>query len=101
MADGTEAWLALIGATFGGAGLKFIEYWLSKDKTKVDEATQIRTELRAELTGLRVQVDNLEKQVTEWRDKYYEVVQELIDEKSKSQPAPRKRRKATPKDDDE
>jgi chromosome segregation ATPase len=75
--------VALVSAIFGGAGLKLIESWLSRAKVRADQGTVIREELRKEIDGLRSQLDKadaeeqrLEKQVEEWREKYWALREE-------------------------
>lgn len=69
--------LALIGTVMGGSGLKVVEYYLSKRKTKIDEASVIRTELRSEVDNLRKLMKETEAEVDEWRNKYYALVDEV------------------------
>lgn len=73
----SEAWLALIGALLGGSGLKIIEHWLNKAKVKDDSATSFRKELRDEVTSLREELRKVEKELDEWRDKYYALMDEF------------------------
>lgn len=65
------AWIALFGAIFGGAGLKITEAWLGRNKVRVDDATQIRDELRLEITSQREEIKGLEAEVHKWREEYY------------------------------
>ncbi len=74
------AFLALVGTIFGGAGLKIIEHWLGKAKTRADAGLAIREELRKDIESLRKQLEKaaaeelrLEGLVEEWRSKYYEL----------------------------
>lgn len=67
------AWIALIGTLCGGIGLKVLEHWLGRNKFKTDEATRIREELRTDMTALRTENKELERQVDEWRLKYYDL----------------------------
>jgi len=71
----SQAWLALIGALLGGSGLKIIEHWLNKSKTKDDSALAMRTELREDLKATREELDKAEEEADEWRGKYYLVVE--------------------------
>lgn len=75
--------VALVGTLFGGAGLKLTEAWLGKARERSDAGAQIRDELRKEIDGLRAQLDKadaeeqrLEKQVEEWREKYWALREE-------------------------
>lgn len=70
--------IALIGTIFGGVGLKVMEHFLSKGKIRIDEATQLRSELRLEIEALREEVRQLEAAVDKWREEYYNVRDQLI-----------------------
>lgn len=72
------AWIAFGGTVFGGVGLKVIEHWLGRNKIKVDDAQQIRDELRLEITSQREEIRELEAEVKSWRDQYYEVLQKYM-----------------------
>lgn len=65
------AWIAFLGAAFGGAGLKITEHWLGRNKLKVDDAAQIRDELREEIKAQRDEIKGLESEVHKWREEYY------------------------------
>lgn len=76
-----EAWIALIGTVFGGAGFKIIEYFLGRRGRREDFATKLRGELRDEITELRKEADKLQHEcdklrdeIDEWRTKYYALV---------------------------
>jgi len=79
-----EAWIALIGTVFGGAGFKIVEYSLGRRGRRDDFATKIRGELRDEVTQLRREADKLQREidklreeVDEWRTKYYSLVSSI------------------------
>jgi uncharacterized coiled-coil DUF342 family protein len=74
-----SAWIPLIGALFGGIGLKMLEYWLGRSKVKLDEASKIRDELRIEITSLREENRDLETQLNEWKGKYYDLRDKYTD----------------------
>lgn len=78
MPEISQAWLALLGALLGGSGLKFVEHWLSRSKIKEDAATQMRTELREEIKGLREELRTVEDELDKWRGKYYELMDEFM-----------------------
>lgn len=67
------AWLVLIGTLFGGAGLRYVDHWLSKRKVALDEGAAWRKELREEVTAQKTEIDDLEAQVEVWRAKYYDL----------------------------
>ncbi len=64
--------VALIGTLMGGVGLKVMEHWLGKNRVKIDDALQIRNELRTEVTALRAENKQLESEVDKWRKDYYD-----------------------------
>jgi hypothetical protein len=73
----SEAWIALIGTVFGGAGFKIIEHVLARKAKRDDTATNLRGELRGELTVLRREADELRDEVDDWRNKYYSLVSSI------------------------
>lgn len=70
--------IALLGTLFGGAGLEFIKRWLGKAKEKDDTATALRNELRGELTSIKNELATVERELDEWKAKYYEVVEKYL-----------------------
>lgn len=78
MPDINQAWLALLGALLGGSGLKIVEYWLNRSKIKEDAASQMRTELRNDIKGLREELRVVEDELDKWRGKYYELMDEFM-----------------------
>ena len=69
----TPAWIALLGAVLGGAGLKAVEHWLGRNHIRIDDARQIRDELRTTITDLRAEVAALDAAVDQWRTNYYDL----------------------------
>lgn len=78
----------LIGIIIGGAGLKLVDYFAQRRKTRDDELAQLRRdldskddkardELREELKELRDRLDDLSRELDEWKEKYWTKVQEL------------------------
>ena len=96
-------YIALISALLGGSGLKVVDFFLNRSKTENDTAAAFRTELRDEVKTLRDRADAAEKSESDWRAKYYELVEENILLKTenaqlaKPKPAPRPRKKPAPK----
>lgn len=67
------AWIAAIATICGGLGVKLVEWILSRSRVKVDDATQIRGELRIEITALRDEIKELEDERDKWRAEYYDL----------------------------
>jgi uncharacterized protein YlxW (UPF0749 family) len=70
-------WLAFIGTIFGGVGLKFIEHFLNRNRTKNDIATQLRNELREDIRELQKRVDELEAENEKWRARAFKAEEEV------------------------
>lgn len=70
----SEAWIALIGTVFGGAGLKVVEQFLGRKKERDDAAKEIRDELRQELHDCRKEADERTDEADLWRARYYSLV---------------------------
>lgn len=80
MPEVSQAWLALIGALLGGAGLKVIESWLNKSKVKEDIATNLRNEIREDLKSCRAELHQVEKDLDAWKERYYDLIQDSLEE---------------------
>lgn len=74
----TVAIISLVTALFAGTGLKVVEKFVSKSKEKDDAATNIRNELRGELTALKLEMQVVERDLDAWKAKYYEVIEKYI-----------------------
>jgi hypothetical protein len=87
--SGQDAWLALAGTVFGGAGLKVVEAFLGRHRTRDELAASLRTELRLENSELRLEIHRLmeenrelEEALDEWREKYYTLLIQVKDPKT-------------------
>lgn len=79
--------LTFLGTIFAGAGLKWIEGWLKKAKDKDDTATNLRNELRGELTSLKSEIQQTEKELDEWKGKYYLLIEQYLSVRSQLETA--------------
>ena len=70
-------WLAFAGALFGGTGLKVLEHFLNRNKTRNDIATQLRNELREDIRELQKRVDELEAENEKWRARAFKAEEEV------------------------
>ena len=73
------AWIAAAAAIFGGAGVKFVEHWINKNRVSVDDASRLRDELRLEISDQRNEIKELEVEVNKWRDEYYDLRDRYIE----------------------
>lgn len=76
----SDAWVILLGTLFGGAGLKIVEFIISRNKDKESQSRQFRDELRDEIKSLRDQLAlakeeeaRLEMEIETWRGRYYDL----------------------------
>lgn len=76
--NSSDALIALIGTLFGGGGLELIRRALAKSKEREDSATALRNELRTELTSLKAEMLSVEKELDEWKLKYYELFEKYL-----------------------
>lgn len=70
--------IAALGAVMGGVGLEVTRRLLNRSKEKSDVATAIRAELRAEIVGLKKEIDDLEHELDDWKAKYYQLKEEYL-----------------------
>jgi hypothetical protein len=70
--------IAILSALFGGAGLKIVEKLLDKGKSNFDMATQLRSELRSDIDGLRDRLQVVEDEAERWRTKYYDLYEAFM-----------------------
>jgi len=60
--------VALAALQIGG---KVVAHFVFKDSKKLDEASQIRLELRLRCEKLEHEIDDIRNESNQWRDKYY------------------------------
>lgn len=85
MIELNNAAIALIGTVFGGTLLKLTEGFVGRSKDKLerskfdaDTATNMREELRKEVSDLRGELRKVEGELDVWRGKYYLLLDEFI-----------------------
>jgi hypothetical protein len=75
--------VALFGTLFGGAGLKLLEWFISKREREFQEYARIRDEQRKEIELLRTESRLKQEDSDRWREKYYALLNEHITLQSK------------------
>lgn len=78
--------IAIVTTILGGIGLKVVETWLGRAKSRSDADLAYRTELRADIDRMRQQLldseaeeARLQVEIEKWKNAYYD----LRDEKQK------------------
>ena len=70
-----SAIIAAIGALIVGVLMKFISKLTDKRKDTLNEHLELRRELREELDAVKEEISTLQKELDEWREKYYHQVE--------------------------
>jgi uncharacterized coiled-coil DUF342 family protein len=66
-----SAVIAALGALVFGAAMKIISKFTDKRKDALTEHLELRRELREELDAVKEEISTLQKELDEWREKYY------------------------------
>jgi septal ring factor EnvC (AmiA/AmiB activator) len=70
--------LTLLAATLSGFATALIAGIRDAKKEKVRREERDKDQLKMEVKDLKIDLYKLEKELTEWKDKYYQAIQELI-----------------------
>ena len=70
-----SAIIAALGALVFGALMKFVSKLTDKRKDTLNEHLELRRELREELDAVNAEINTLQKELDEWREKYYHQVE--------------------------
>lgn len=73
MPDIDPAILVFLGTVFGGVGLRWVDHWLTKRKSTLDEGAAWRKEQREEIIAQDAKIEKLQADVIHWRDLYYDL----------------------------
>jgi len=74
--------LAISAAILSGMGTAIIAGFRDNKKEKIRRQEREQDQLKLELKDLKIELYKIEKELTEWKDKYYSSIQELIQVKS-------------------
>lgn len=72
--------IAAAGSALGVILLEITRRLLSAGKDRSDIATALRTEMRLEITSLKKERDDLADEVERWRDRYYDLREQRIED---------------------
>jgi peptidoglycan hydrolase CwlO-like protein len=70
--------LALLAALISGVGTALIASLRDIKKDKIRRQERAEDHLKLEVKDLKIELYKIEKELTEWKDKYYNALQELI-----------------------
>ena len=80
--DYTSIIIAISAAILSGMGTAIIAGFKENKKEKVRQQEREQDHLKLEIKDLKIALYKLEKELTDWKDKYYESIQELIQVKA-------------------
>jgi septal ring factor EnvC (AmiA/AmiB activator) len=74
--------IALGAATLSGMGTAIVAGYHENKKEKIRQAERDQDRLKLEIKDLKIALYEVERELTNWKDKYYNAIQELIGVKS-------------------
>jgi septal ring factor EnvC (AmiA/AmiB activator) len=80
--DYTSIVIALLAAVFSGMGTALVASLKDSKKEKTRKAEREQDHLKMEIKDLKIALFQIERELTDWKDKYYNSIQELIEVKS-------------------
>lgn len=78
----TDIAIGVSAAILSGVGSTIISNIRENKKEQIRQKEREQDQLKMELKDLKIQLYQLERDLTEWKDKYYSAVQEMIGVKS-------------------
>ena len=78
----TSLIIAISAAILSGMGTAIIAGIRDNKKEKTRQQERTQDHLKLEVKDLKIQLYQLERDLTEWKDKYYSAIQQLIEVKS-------------------
>jgi peptidoglycan hydrolase CwlO-like protein len=76
--DYTAVVIAILAAILSGMGTAVIAGIRDNKKEKIRRAERDQDHLKLEVKDLKIELYKIERELTEWKDKYYNTIQELI-----------------------
>jgi septal ring factor EnvC (AmiA/AmiB activator) len=80
--DYTSVVIAILAAILSGMGTAIIAGLRDSRKERIRRAERDQDHLKLEVKDLKIELYKIERELTEWKDKYYNTIQELIAVKS-------------------
>jgi hypothetical protein len=74
--------IAIAAAILSGMGTAIIAGIRDSKKEKIRQREREQDHLKMDLKDLKIQLYKVERDLTEWKDKYYSAIQELISVKA-------------------
>jgi septal ring factor EnvC (AmiA/AmiB activator) len=74
--------VSILAASLSGFGTAIVAGIRDAKKEKDRREEKEKDQLRLDMKDLKIELYQLEKELTEWKDKYYKAIQDLIEMKS-------------------
>ena len=74
--------VSILAASLSGFGTAIVAGIRDGKKERSRREEKEKDQLRLDIKDLKIELYQLEKEVTEWKDKYYKAIQDLIEMKS-------------------
>jgi septal ring factor EnvC (AmiA/AmiB activator) len=74
--------ISILAATLSGFGTAIVAGIRDAKKERNRREEKEKDQLRLDIKDLKIELYQLEKELTEWKDKYYKAIQDLIEMKS-------------------
>jgi len=74
--------ISILAATLSGFGTAIVAGVRDAKKERNRREEKEKDQLRLDMKDLKIELYQLEKELTEWKDKYYKAIQDLIEMKS-------------------
>ena len=70
--------IAIAAAVLSGMGTALVAGFKDSKKEKVRQAERDQDHLKLDIKDLKIELYKIERELTDWKDKYYNAIQELI-----------------------
>ena len=77
--DATTIIISISAATLSGFGARLFSSFSEKKREQVRRQERYQDQLKLDLKDLKIQLYQVEKDLAEWKDKYYDAIQQLIE----------------------
>ena len=74
--------VSILAASLSGFGTAIIAGIRDAKKERIRREEREKDQLRLDIKDLKIELYQLEKELTEWKDKYYKAIQDLIEMRS-------------------
>jgi septal ring factor EnvC (AmiA/AmiB activator) len=74
--------VSILAATLSGFGTALVAGFRDAKKERTRREEREKDQLRLDIKDLKIELYQLEKELTEWKDKYYKAIQDLIEMRS-------------------